>query len=60
MAGTRLSLSIQTFADLIVEDRIYVDKTALLHQLITSDSPDSRACFLSRPRCFGKSLTLPL
>jgi hypothetical protein len=31
----------------------YVDKTALVHRMITSQG---RACFLSRPRRFGKSL----
>ncbi len=49
------SLSIQTFADLIIENRVYVDKTKDLHHLITSDL---RACFFSRPRRFGKSLTV--
>ncbi|TAE46499.1 MAG: AAA family ATPase, partial [Bacteroidetes bacterium] len=33
---------------------VYVDKTRHIHQLITN----SRYCFLSRPRRFGKSLTL--
>lgn len=55
MANLRTSLSIQTFEKLIEEERIYVDKTALLHQLIISDTT---ACFLSRPRRFGKSLTI--
>lgn len=54
MRKNDLSLSIQTFEKLIVERRIYVDKTQCLHTLITSEE----ACFLSRPRRFGKSLTV--
>jgi hypothetical protein len=49
------SLSIQNFEKLIREKRIYVDKTSPIHALIDSGF---EACFFSRPRRFGKSLTL--
>ncbi len=55
MTGKDISLSIQTFETLIEEKRRYVDKTGDLYTLITSGL---RACFLSRPRRFGKSLTV--
>ena len=55
MSTQRISLSIQTFEKLIEENRIYVDKTALLYTLINSNTS---ACFFSRPRRFGKSLTI--
>ena len=47
-------IGVQDFGKLISEGYAYVDKTAILHDLITSNS----CCFLSRPRRFGKSLTL--
>jgi uncharacterized protein (UPF0297 family) len=50
----KLSLNIQTFSELIENDRIYIDKTAIIHKLIT----DNKTCFFSRPRRFGKSLVL--
>ena len=50
-----ISLSIQTFEKIIEEHRIYVDKTDIIYNLIQSDIT---ACFLSRPRRFGKSLTI--
>lgn len=50
----KLSLNIQTFSQLIEGDRIYADKTAIIHQLIT----ERKACFFSRPRRFGKSLVV--
>ena len=55
MHGQNISLSIQTFEILIQENRIYVDKTGDIHTLLTSGL---RACFFSRPRRFGKSLTI--
>jgi hypothetical protein len=47
-----LPLGVQHFDDLIQENRIYVDKTQLIHQLATT----GKIYFLSRPRRFGKSL----
>src|SRR5579872_7327933 len=48
----KLSIGIQTFSKLLKENCIYVDKTDIIHQLITRGS----YYFLSRPRRFGKSL----
>ena len=50
----KLPLGIQDFKKLREENFLYVDKTDLIHELITSHS----AVFLSRPRRFGKSLLL--
>lgn len=47
-------VGIQTFSNLIEEGYVYVDKTALLHDLTES----YKYVFLSRPRRFGKSLTM--
>jgi hypothetical protein len=47
-------IGIQTFSEIIEGGFIYVDKTELIHQLITS----GKYYFLSRPRRFGKSLLL--
>ena len=44
------------FATLIGNDAIYVDKTAFMHRMI-SDKNDN-VLFISRPRRFGKSLTV--
>lgn len=49
-----ITTSAYTFRKIIEEDFIYVDKTALLHLLVQK----SGQFFLSRPRRFGKSLTL--
>lgn len=48
----KLSIGIQTFSEFIKNDYIYVDKTAIIHTLITT----GKYYFLSRPRRFGKSL----
>ncbi len=48
----KLPLGIQSFEKLRKEDYLYVDKTELIHKLITT----GRSYFLSRPRRFGKSL----
>lgn len=48
----KLPIGIQTFSKLLKEDCVYVDKTALIYQLITQGS----SYFLARPRRFGKSL----
>src|SRR5574344_2578886 len=45
-------IGIQSFAQIVSEGWVYVDKTALIHQMVTT----SKICFLSRPRRFGKSL----
>lgn len=50
----KLPIGIQTFAKLREENYLYVDKTALVYQLVSSGMP----YFLSRPRRFGKSLLL--
>lgn len=50
----KLPIGIQSFEDLRNNDYVYVDKTALLYQLVTTGKP----YFLSRPRRFGKSLLL--
>ncbi len=50
-----LPVGVQTFADVIEGNFVYVDKTAYLHQLI---APSKGVYFLSRPRRFGKSTTL--
>lgn len=47
-------LGIQSFSNLIEDGYIYIDKTALLYQLIEQ----GKWFFLSRPRRFGKSLLL--
>ena len=48
-----LPIGIQSFEMLRRRGHLYVDKTARLMELVSSDR-----CFLSRPRRFGKSLTL--
>lgn len=49
-----LPVGIQSFEKLRTEGFLYVDKTALMYELIQSKIP----YFLSRPRRFGKSLLL--
>ncbi|GAP73004.1 ATP-binding protein [Candidatus Symbiothrix dinenymphae] len=48
----KLPIGIQSFAKLRNDDCLYVDKTEVIHHLITSGT----TFFLSRPRRFGKSL----
>ena len=48
----KLPVGKQTFQDFPEQGYLYVDKTRLIHRLIT----EKNACFLSRPRRFGKSL----
>lgn len=52
----KLPLGIQTFRDIrdLKENYVYIDKTAIAHQLVT----EQKYAFLSRPRRFGKSLFL--
>ena len=44
------------FADLRKENVIYVDKTAFMHRLAADKN--AKLFFVSRPRRFGKSLTV--
>jgi hypothetical protein len=48
----KLPIGISSFSEIRKGDYVYVDKTALIEQLVTS----GRYYFLSRPRRFGKSL----
>jgi len=50
----KLPIGIQNFAELINGDYLYVDKTSYLIRLIDR----GKVYFLSRPRRFGKSLTV--
>lgn len=45
-------IGIQSFEKLRINNFVYVDKTALVYDLVNT----STVCFLSRPRRFGKSL----
>jgi hypothetical protein len=54
MIRQRLSISTQSFERLRKDNELYVDKTELIHHLVTNGSN----YFLSRPRRFGKSLLL--
>jgi len=49
-----LPIGIQSFEKLIEGDYIYVDKTEIIHRLVSTGA----TYFLSRPRRFGKSLLL--
>ena len=51
----RLTTSIPDFEKLIKEGYLYVDKTEYIWKLI---NPSGESFFLSRPRRFGKSLTV--
>ena len=48
----QLPMGIQSFSTLIEEEYLYVDKSEIIHKLITSGA----RYFLARPRRFGKSL----
>ena len=50
----KLPVGIQSFEFLRTEGYLYVDKTDLIYQMVTTGKP----YFLSRPRRFGKSLLL--
>lgn len=52
---TKLPIGIQTFKNLIEEGYLYVDKTPLIHRLITGSG---KYFLLCRPKRFGKSLLL--
>ena len=49
-------IGVQNFEKIRKDGYVYIDKTALIYQLVSSGS----YYFLSRPRRFGKSLTLNL
>ncbi|QTA38008.1 ATP-binding protein [Thermosipho ferrireducens] len=50
----KLPIGVQNFEELIMEDYVYVDKTMYIYNLIQN----GKFYFLSRPRRFGKSLTI--
>nr|WP_302828653.1 ATP-binding protein [uncultured Bacteroides sp.] len=50
----KLPIGIQTFEKIRKENFLYVDKTAMVYQLVSTFTP----YFLSRPRRFGKSLLI--
>jgi hypothetical protein len=50
----KLPIGIQDFKNIRLEGYLYVDKTALIHKLVSTGS----FYFLARPRRFGKSLLL--
>ena len=52
--GIQYPVGIQTFSEIIEEKYLYVDKTALIYQLVKG----GKYLFLSRPRRFGKSLLM--
>ena len=47
-------IGVQAFEKLRAEGFVYVDKTALVHKMVQ----EGNYYFLSRPRCFGKSLLI--
>ncbi len=51
----KLTSSVYTFEDIVKDDFLYVDKTEFIWKLI---SQGKAMYFLSRPRRFGKSLTI--
>ena len=52
----KLVSGIQTFGEIIEKDLLYVDKTSYLADMISETG--TKVWFLSRPRRFGKSLTV--
>ena len=54
MANQIYPIGVQSFSKLRSENCYYVDKTALVHELVTT----GYYYFLSRPRRFGKSLLI--
>ena len=50
----KLPLNVSSFARIRLNNLIYVDKTRYIFELLNT----SKFAFLSRPRRFGKSLTL--
>jgi hypothetical protein len=56
-SDTPFAVGVQTFPKIISSNQVYVDKTGLIHDLITGTLSNA-PLFLSRPRRFGKSLLL--
>ncbi|HRJ15236.1 MAG TPA: AAA family ATPase, partial [Saprospiraceae bacterium] len=54
MALQKLPIGIQDFRKIRENDFLYVDKTQYIHKMVSQ----SGAFFLSRPRRFGKSITI--
>ena len=54
MSNRLYPIGVQDFESLRKDGSLYIDKTALMHKMVTSN----RYYFLSRPRCFGKSLLI--
>lgn len=54
MALQKLPIGLQDFRTIIEDGYKYIDKTRYIHQLVTS----GKFFFLSRPRRFGKSITI--
>ena len=52
----RINTGSSDFSDLRKENVIYVDKTAYIHRLVSDE--ENKVLFISRPRRFGKSLTI--
>ncbi|MEM8527182.1 MAG: AAA family ATPase [Bacteroidota bacterium] len=52
----KLPVGLQGFKRIIEDDLLYIDKTARIYELISS----GKLYFLSRPRRFGKSLTISI
>lgn len=50
----KLPIGLQTFSELIEKNYVYVDKTDIIHEIITR----GKVYFFSRPRRFGKSLLI--
>ncbi|MBN2652991.1 MAG: AAA family ATPase, partial [Spirochaetales bacterium] len=51
---TKYPFGIQTFDEIIQRNYLYVDKTPYIYKMVS----EGKYFFLSRPRRFGKSLTL--
>ena len=52
----RYPIGVQTFSEIRRMECVYIDKTGLIYDLVTSD----KIYFLSRPRRFGKSLLVTI
>ncbi|MDR3309558.1 MAG: AAA family ATPase, partial [Tannerella sp.] len=54
MALRNLPIGVQSFEKMRKDDYVYVDKTEAIYRIVTGGN----IYFLSRPRRFGKSLTV--
>jgi len=52
----KIPIGLQDFRKIIENDFLYVDKTAYIHEVVSKPG----TYFLSRPRRFGKSITVSL